>query len=82
MGVSGRHNLTVQAVLPSMRAAKSRHIVNLSSIAGLIGFAGLGIYNLTKFAVEGFSEALSLEVGSLGIKVTIIEPGRFPHRLL
>jgi short-subunit dehydrogenase len=67
----------VQAVLPYMRAAGSGHIINLSSIAGLAAAAGIGIYNSAKFAVEGFSEALNLEVNGLGIKVTIVEPGVF-----
>ncbi len=67
----------VQAVLPAMRAAKSGHIINMSSIAGLISSPGIGIYNLAKYAVEGFSESLNLEVNGLGIKVTIVEPGMF-----
>lgn len=66
-----------QAVLPHMRAVKSGHIMNLSSIAGLLASPGLGVYNLSKFAVEGFSEALYQEVKELGIKVTIVEPGLF-----
>jgi NADP-dependent 3-hydroxy acid dehydrogenase YdfG len=66
-----------QAVLPSMRKQKSGHILNISSIAGLQSKAGVGIYNSTKFAVEGLSEALSLEVAHFGIKVTLIEPGPF-----
>lgn len=67
----------VQAVLPGMRAVKNGHIINLSSIAGLISSPGIGIYNLAKYAVEGFSESLNLEVQALGIKVTIVEPGVF-----
>ena len=66
-----------RAVLPHMREQKSGHIVNLSSIAGLVGGQGLSYYNLTKFAVEGFSEGLAAEVKPLGIRVTIIEPGPF-----
>lgn len=62
-------------VLPHMREIKSGHIINLSSIAGLIGSAGWGIYNASKFAVEGLTEALYHEVIALGIKVTMIEPG-------
>lgn len=62
-------------VLPHMRERKSGHIINLSSIAGLIGSPGWGIYNASKFAVEGLTEALYHEVIDLGIKVTMIEPG-------
>ena len=66
-----------RAVLPLMRAQGAGHIVNVSSIGGLVGNAGGGYYNATKFAVEGLSEALSKEVGPLGIKVLIVEPGPF-----
>jgi NAD(P)-dependent dehydrogenase (short-subunit alcohol dehydrogenase family) len=70
--------LNVQrAVLPTLRAQRSGRIVNLSSIGGFIGSAGWGIYCATKFAVEGFSEALAREVGPLGIDVIIVEPGYF-----
>jgi len=62
-------------VLPHMRQRKSGHIINLSSIAGLIGSPGWGIYNASKFAIEGLTEALYHEVINLGIKVTMIEPG-------
>lgn len=67
----------IQAVLPQMRKQRHGHIVNLSSIAGLTGMAGWGFYNSTKFAVEGISEALALEIAPLGIHVTIVEPGPF-----
>ena len=66
-----------RAVLPCMRNRRSGHVVNLSSIGGLVGFAGFGIYNATKFAVEGLSEALAKEVTPLGIRVTLVEPGPF-----
>jgi NAD(P)-dependent dehydrogenase (short-subunit alcohol dehydrogenase family) len=66
-----------RAVLPHMRQRRSGHIVNLSSIGGLIGIPGWGIYNATKFAVEGISEALAQELAPLGIGVTIVEPGPF-----
>lgn len=66
-----------KAVLPVMRGQGSGHIVNISSMGGLIGIAGVGYYNATKFAVEGLSEALAKEVAPLGIRVTIVEPGPF-----
>lgn len=66
-----------QAVLPSMRAQKSGHIVNIASIGGLVGFPAVGFYNATKFAVDGFSESLSKETAPLGIKVTIVAPSGF-----
>jgi NAD(P)-dependent dehydrogenase (short-subunit alcohol dehydrogenase family) len=66
-----------RAFLPYLRAQRSGHILNLSSISGLIGNQGGGYYNATKFAVEGLSEALAAELAPLGIKVTIIEPGPF-----
>jgi len=66
-----------QAVLPAMRAAKSGRIFNLSSIGGLRGIEFGSLYCATKFAVEGFSEALAQEVAPFGIFVTIVEPGPF-----
>jgi NAD(P)-dependent dehydrogenase (short-subunit alcohol dehydrogenase family) len=66
-----------RAVLPYLRRQRSGHIVNLSSIGGLIGSPGWGYYNASKFAVEGFSEALHAELAPLGIQVTIVEPGPF-----
>jgi NAD(P)-dependent dehydrogenase (short-subunit alcohol dehydrogenase family) len=66
-----------KAVLPHLRKQRSGHIVNLSSIGGLIGSPGWGFYNASKFAVEGFSEALAAELAPLGIHVTIVEPGPF-----
>jgi NAD(P)-dependent dehydrogenase (short-subunit alcohol dehydrogenase family) len=66
-----------RAVLPGMRQRRRGHIINISSIAGLVGFPGVGYYNATKFAVEGFSEALAKEVAPLGIKVLVVEPGPF-----
>lgn len=74
--VFGLANMT-KAVLPGMRSRRSGHIVNISSMGGLIGFPGIGYYNATKFAVEGLSEALAKEVEPLGIRVTIVEPGPF-----
>ncbi len=66
-----------KAVLPGMRARGRGHIVNLSSIGGLVGFPGVGYYNASKFAVEGLSEALANEIRPLGLGVTIVEPGPF-----
>jgi short-subunit dehydrogenase len=66
-----------RAVLPIMREERSGHIVNISSIGGLRSFPSLAYYHATKYAVEGFSESLSLEVAPLGIKVTIVEPSGF-----
>jgi NAD(P)-dependent dehydrogenase (short-subunit alcohol dehydrogenase family) len=66
-----------RAVLPHMRAQRSGHIINLSSVGGYTGYPGWGVYGTTKFAVEGISEALGAEVAPLGIKVTVVEPGFF-----
>jgi len=72
----GLVNVT-RAVLPGMRKRRSGCIVNVSSMGGFVGQASSGYYNATKFAVEGFSEALAKEVEPLGIKVVIVEPGAF-----
>lgn len=66
-----------KAVLPGMRKQRSGHIVNVSSIGGLVSFGATGYYHATKYAVEGMSESLALEVAPLGIKVIIVEPGPF-----
>jgi NAD(P)-dependent dehydrogenase (short-subunit alcohol dehydrogenase family) len=72
----GLANLTKE-VLPLMRSQKSGHIINVASIGGLYSFPALGFYNATKYAVDGYSEALSKEVAPLGIKVIIVAPGGF-----
>jgi short-subunit dehydrogenase len=67
----------IQLILPTMRERKKGHIFNISSIAGINGSPGLGLYNASKFALEGMSEALMLETRHLGLKVTLVEPGPF-----
>ena len=66
-----------RAVLPGMRARKTGHIINITSVAGLAGFPGSGYYAASKHAVEGWSDALAAEGKPLGIKVTCGEPGPF-----
>ena len=66
-----------RAVLPLMRAQGSGHILNITSVAGFIGFPASGYYSASKHAVEGFSDALAAEAGPLGIRVTCVEPGPF-----
>ena len=63
--------------LPLLRQQKSGHIIQISSHGGFKAFAGFGIYNASKSALEGFSEALVQEIAPLGIKLTIVEPGPF-----
>ncbi len=67
----------IRAVLPGMRARRRGAIVNISSVAGFVGFPGSGYYAATKHAVEGLSDALAKEVGPLGIDVVCVEPGPF-----
>ncbi|GAB3958956.1 SDR family NAD(P)-dependent oxidoreductase [Actinoallomurus acanthiterrae] len=70
-------NLT-KAALPVLRAQRSGHFVQVSSVGGRVGGSpGAAAYQASKFAVEGFSEVLNNEVKPLGIKVTIVEPGAF-----
>lgn len=66
-----------QAALPIFRAQRSGHVIQLSSVLGLWTLPTLGIYSATKFAVEGFSEALAMEVKDMGIKVTLVEPNGY-----
>lgn len=68
---------TLKAVLPGMRARRSGHVVNISSMTGLVANPPNAYYSSTKFALEALTEALAKEVGPLGIKVTAIEPGAF-----
>ncbi|WP_375499166.1 SDR family oxidoreductase [uncultured Jatrophihabitans sp.] len=66
-----------QAALPFLRAQGSGHILQVSSIGGISAFQNVGMYHASKWALEGFSQALALEVADFGIKVTLIEPGGF-----
>ena len=66
-----------RAVLPGMRTRHSGHVINITSVAGFVGFPGSGYYAASKHAVEGWSDALAAEGKPLGIKVTCIEPGPF-----
>ena len=66
-----------QAVLPFMRGQGRGQIINLSSIGGIMGLPYQGFYSASKFAIEGFTEALAAEVKGFGIKVSMVEPGDF-----
>ncbi|PWV46820.1 SDR family oxidoreductase [Nocardiopsis sp. L17-MgMaSL7] len=74
--IGGTWNV-IRAVLPQMRAARGGHIINVSSILGVLSFPGWGLYCAAKFAVEGLSESLAAEVADFGIRVSIVEPGYF-----
>jgi len=74
--VFGLLNVT-REVLPRLRQQRSGHIINLSSVGGLAGFPGWGLYCSTKFAVEGITESMALELAPLGINATAVEPGFF-----
>ena len=66
-----------QAVLPVMRRQRAGHIVQISSLGGTTAFPGTGLYHASKWALEGMSESLALEVAPFGIHVTMLEPGPF-----
>lgn len=66
-----------QAALPILRAQGSGHILQVSSIGGISAFPNTGVYHASKWALEGISQSLALEVAPYGIKVTLIEPGGF-----
>jgi len=72
----------LRAVLPTMRRQRGGHIMNISSIAGITGFDGASVYCASKYAIEGLSASLALEVAPLGIKVTAVEPGFFRTEFL
>lgn len=74
--VFGLLNVT-RAVLPCMRSRRAGHIMNISSVAGYSAYPGWGAYSSTKFAIEGLSETLHVELAPLGIHVTVVEPGFF-----
>lgn len=65
----------LRAALPVLRAARSGHVINVSSIVGLTAFPGWGLYSAGKFALEGLSSALAQEIAEFGVDVTIVEPG-------
>ena len=79
--VFGLLNVT-RAVLPSMRARRSGHVLNLSTLGGHQSGPGFGLYCSTKFAVEGINQALHKELAPLGIHVTAVEPGYFRTEFL
>jgi NAD(P)-dependent dehydrogenase (short-subunit alcohol dehydrogenase family) len=66
-----------QAALPFMRAQRSGHIIQVSSIGGVNAFPTVGLYHASKWGLEGFSQSLAAEVAAFGIKVTLVEPGGF-----
>jgi NAD(P)-dependent dehydrogenase (short-subunit alcohol dehydrogenase family) len=66
-----------QAALPLLRAQGGGHIVQISTVGGVVSFPNLGGYNASKWALEGLTEALAREVADFGIKVTLVEPGGF-----
>jgi NAD(P)-dependent dehydrogenase (short-subunit alcohol dehydrogenase family) len=74
--VFGLYNVT-RAVLPHMRAQRAGHILNISSIGGVVGFGGAAAYTSSKFAIEGFSEDIAIDLKPFGIHVIIVEPGFF-----
>lgn len=81
VNVFGMLNVT-RAVLPYMRAQGSGHVINISSVGGLFGYVGWGIYGSTKFAVEGITEAMAQELAPLGIYATVVAPGFFRTEFL
>lgn len=72
----------MRAILPVMRRQRSGHIINLSSVAAVVGLKHCSAYGASKFAVEGLSLATAQEVGQFGVKVTVVEPGFFLTDLL
>ncbi|MEO3795390.1 SDR family NAD(P)-dependent oxidoreductase [Nonomuraea sp. B10E15] len=70
----------IQAALPHLREQRSGHIIQLSSVAGIVAMPLVGAYHASKWALEGLNEALAGEVAAFGVKVTIIEPDAFATR--
>ncbi|MFJ8792143.1 oxidoreductase [Streptomyces sp. NPDC102462] len=68
---------TLRATLPTLRAQRSGHVVNIGSVGGFATAPAVGLYGASKFALEGISEALHGELAPLGVRVTIVEPGGF-----
>ncbi|GLX38301.1 hypothetical protein Sros01_43740 [Streptomyces roseochromogenus] len=68
---------TLRATLPTLRAQRSGHVLNIGSVVGFVTAPAAGPYGASKFALEGVSEALHGESAPLGVRVTIVEPGRF-----
>ena len=73
---------TIREVLPTMRRQRNGTIINISSIAGVIGFVGMGAYVSTKFAIEGLTQSLRLELAPFGIRAMVIEPGVIKTNIL
>ena len=76
MSLFGPFHVT-QAVLPILRQQQAGHIIQISTIGGILAFPGLGGYHASKWALEGMSDSLAQEVAGFGIKVTLVEPGGF-----
>ena len=72
----------MRAVLPVMRQQRSGRIINISSLAGIVGFKHCGAYSAAKFAVEGLSRSVAQEVAPFGVKIVAVEPGFFRTDLL
>ena len=72
----------IRAVLPFMRKERSGHVINISSVGGLGAYIGWGLYGSTKFAIEGITEALAMELAPLGIHATVVAPGFFRTNFL
>ncbi len=71
----------IKAVLPVMRKQRSGRIINIGSLEGIFPSPFMGYYSISKFALEGFSEVLRQEFKSLGVQVSIVEPGFFKTNL-
>jgi NAD(P)-dependent dehydrogenase (short-subunit alcohol dehydrogenase family) len=81
VNVFGTLNM-IREILPLMRKQRSGHVINVSSVGGLGAYVGWGLYGSTKFAIEGITEGLALEVAPLGIHATVVAPGFFRTNFL